>query len=375
MAVTVRVTRAQALGFRAARHGLVGDAGAEGVLGLGLQDTATRSAALALSARRVDALDGRRMVFLWSVRGARHLHRAADLGLFAEALTLVDDADADARFGELGKRLHAGGGSSADAVEEIAVAMRALLADGARPKGHVSGALRGRLPGAWLYYCAVCGADHLPDGAFRLAALRARVPLEPEQSGRGSMLRPRRSRTPPVDEARAEVVRRHLATHGPVPAGALQRWLGTTPATAKRFAATLPDEVVTVDVDGTRAQVLEADLDALRSAAPHEGVHLLAPNDPWLANGDRALVLPDRGRQKLVWRSLHSPGVVLVDGDVAGTWKGRLTGDVLEIAVSPFAALPERTLADLEAEAERVAKVRGAAQSAVQSVSGGAPRG
>ena len=93
---------------------------------------------------------------------------------------------------------------------------------------------------------------------------------------------------------------------------------------------------------------------------PHEGVHLLAPNDPWLANGDRALVLPDRGRQKLVWRSLHSPGVVLVDGDVAGTWKGRLTGDVLEIAVSPFAALPERTLADLEAEAERVAKVRGA---------------
>ena len=52
-----------------------------------------------------------------------------------------------------------------------------------------------------------------------------------------------------------------------------------------------------------------------------------------------------------------------------------MTGDVLEIAVSPFAALPERSLADLEAEAERVANVRGASQSAVQSVSGGAPRG
>ena len=122
---------------------------------------------------------------------------------------------------------------------------------------------------------------------------------------------------------------------------------------------------MTVDVDGTRADVLEADLDALRSAPPHEGTHLLAAYDPWLANGDRTLVLPDRDHQKQVWRSIHSPGVVLVNGTVVATWKARLTADRLTIDVT---ALAQERRRDLDQEAERIARLRGATRTSPEVI-------
>lgn len=364
MVLVIAVTRAQALGFRAARHGLAGQPGGE-VLALGVQDTGRDSAALALSVRGAwpppdDA------IFLWSVRGARHLHRGDDLELFAQALAVGDDADADARFGALGAGLRAEGGSSAEAVEAVAGEMRALLTDGACTKGDVSGALRGRVPDAWQHWCDGCGAHHLPDGVFKLAALRARVALEPEAGGRGRLLPPSRSsRTKwTVDAARAEVARRYSHLHGPARDGPLQRWLGTTPAAAAVFLSAV--ETVEVHVGGRAATVLDADLDDLLAAADApQCVRLLAPYDPWLANGDRDLVVPEAERQRAVWRSLHPPGVVLDGVEVVGTWRARLAGRRLDVQVDGFGNLAARVRKALDAEAERVAEVRGCAGARV----------
>jgi hypothetical protein len=88
-------------------------------------------------------------------------------------------------------------------------------------------------------------------------------------------------------------------------------------------------------------------------------VRLLPPGDPYLQLRDRDLLVPDRQRQKEIWRMLGNPGVVLVGSEIAGTWRARASGKKLTLTVQPFEGkIPAKAL---QAEAERLAAVRGAA--------------
>jgi hypothetical protein len=58
---------------------------------------------------------------------------------------------------------------------------------------------------------------------------------------------------------------------------------------------------------------------------------------------------------------LGRPGALLVDGEIAGTWRTRASGRRLTITVEPFGALPDPVWRSIEDEAQRVAEVRGAA--------------
>lgn len=66
--------------------------------------------------------------------------------------------------------------------------------------------------------------------------------------------------------------------------------------------------------------------------------------------------VPDRQ----VWRSVHSPGVLLVNGDVAGTWRRRRRGSVLELDVRPFVALAPGLRDALDSKGAAVADAAGA---------------
>ncbi len=87
-------------------------------------------------------------------------------------------------------------------------------------------------------------------------------------------------------------------------------------------------------------------------------MRLLGPFDPYLQARDRTVLVPDKVAHKALWPVLARPGAVLVEGEIAGTWRGRASGGKLTVAVDPFGALPAHAWDQVEAEAERVAAVR-----------------
>jgi len=130
-----------------------------------------------------------------------------------------------------------------------------------------------------------------------------------------------------------------------------------------------PDrKLVEVSVDGSPAWLPADRVDALTSAPPPEVVRLLGAFDPYLQARDRALIVPDKALYKTLWPVLGRPGALFVDGEVAGTWRPRAAGKKLTLTVEAFAPLPPSTWAAIEAEAERVAAVRGAPDVAVTRI-------
>jgi hypothetical protein len=70
------------------------------------------------------------------------------------------------------------------------------------------------------------------------------------------------------------------------------------------------------------------------SRVPGQHVLLLPPRDAYLL-GHRPFLAPDRALAKEVWRPIGSPGVLVVGGEVAGTWRARKSGKALALTVSP----------------------------------------
>ena len=78
-------------------------------------------------------------------------------------------------------------------------------------------------------------------------------------------------------------------------------------------------------------------------------VRLLPPLDPFIQARDKALLVPDPARRKEVWKMLGNPGVLLADGDIAGTWRTKGSGAKLAFTVTAFD--PLRPAVREEAEA------------------------
>ena len=87
----------------------------------------------------------------------------------------------------------------------------------------------------------------------------------------------------------------------------------------------LDDDLVRVKIDNKRYDIPESLVEAVQQAPSPEGVALVPPNDPYLRQVDRALLIPNTTRRKAVYRALSGPGALLVDGEVAGTWRYRRT--------------------------------------------------
>lgn len=93
-------------------------------------------------------------------------------------------------------------------------------------------------------------------------------------------------------------------------------------------------------------------------------MRLLPPSDPLLQGRDRDLLVPDRAHQKALWRALQSPGALLVNGEITGTWRAKLAGKRrLDVEVRPFSSLAPADRAKIGEQAQRVAAVRGVAEA------------
>ncbi|WP_106397879.1 DNA glycosylase AlkZ-like family protein [Actinocorallia populi] len=349
--MSIDVSRDRVLAYRVAAHGLDRTSADPAVLDLGVQNTPYGSARQALAARGT-AEAGTALV--WSVRGAPHLHRRADLGRLAAALWPLSDADATARI--TNPLIKEGAKLGLEAFRRTAEAFRRVLT-GPMGKGEVSTAVSALVPESLTYFCQSCDAVHVSGGLFQHAGLFGGVEVRPE--GRSTVLAPLPDPVPPPEtaEGTAEYVRTFLRLLGPATPAEAARFLGTT-ATALKPA--WPDGLAEVHVAGKRAWFPADSVDALLSAAPPPGLlRLLPPGDPYLQTRDRPMLVPEKAREKQVWRTLGSPGAVLLGGELAGTWRTRLQGKRLDLTVTAFEPLPEHLLAE---EAERLAALRGAGE-------------
>jgi hypothetical protein len=322
------------------------------VLDLGVQDTGPDGAAWALTVRGA-SVPVEDLALAWTLRGAPHVYRRAEMATVAAATAPWSDTDAAKRIFDAARPLKAAGIPILEALDVIAAEMRDIAT---KPivKGDMSTQLTGRLDAPYLRECRPCQAVHTYEQPFRLAALRAGLELEPDTS-------PPVLRRIPRWRGPAASVPQHLD-----PVRGVLRFLG--PATPKlvagyvdapvaEVAARWPEDVETVEVDDQRLDILADDVPALSGAESSGVVRLLGPFDLFLQGRDRDLVVPDATARQDLWRTLGRPGAVLAGDEIVGSWRPRAAGRKLRLAVSIWDGGDPP--AELDAEAERLATFRG----------------
>src|SRR3954467_4671930 len=169
------LTRRQVLGFRMRAQQLDRDSGTiddTAGLDLGVQDTGTDGARWALTLRGVEHPSADDLATVWTLRGAPHVYRRADLPAIATATAPFSDADAGKRIFDAARPLKAAGIPNLTALDTVAAAMREAVSPPAA-RGEMSRRLTAGMAAPHLRYCRPCGATPLYEQPFRLAALRA----------------------------------------------------------------------------------------------------------------------------------------------------------------------------------------------------------
>lgn len=356
--------RGQVLSYRVRAQQLDRPWGAHGdadVLDIGVQDTGPDGGRWALATRGVDvaALPDRDLILLWTVRGAPHLYRRADIADVAAAVAPFSEVDAGKRIFDASKPLKAAGIGNLAALDEVAARMRAVVTT-PTVKGDVSSRLAEVLPEPYLRFCRACDATHLYEMPFRLAAVRAGLELRPGTSPPVLQRIPTfRPAATPAD--RFDLIRAYLRLLGPATPGHVAGYLD---APVREVKARWPDDVVTVTVAGEARSLLAGDQAALESAAAR-GTRLLGPFDLFLQAKDRATLVTDPARAKELWPVLGRPGAVLHDGELVGSWRPRASGGRLTLTVRPWRRLRAGERQAVTAQAEHLAAYRGSSLTRV----------
>ena len=354
----------QVLAFRIHAQQLDRDTGSTAdtaILDLGAQDTGPDGGLWALAVRGVDSagLDAHELATVWSLRGAPHLYRRADLASVAAAVAPFSEADAAKRIFDAAKPLKAAGIPAVTALDTVAEQMHAIVAE-PMLKGDVSTALTGRLDQPFLRFCRPCNATHCYEMPFRLGAFRGGLQLQagtsPPVLERIPGFRPGRGALSQHDTIRA-----YLRLLGPATP---RQVAGYVDAPVKDVQARWPSDAVPVDVGGTQRWVLAADLDRL-TGADAKATRLLGPYDLFLQARDRDLLVDDPAHAKALWPVLGRPGAVLIGHEIAGLWRPRQAGGTLTLAITPWRGFtkPQRTA--VSTQAERLAAFRGVRLGAV----------
>ena len=295
----------------------------------------------------------RSLVKAWTIRGTLHLHPAEELSLwYAARRAVAGEADR----GLPSWRDPAGAVHPVLEAEEVE-AIRAVVWEVLDGRC----LLREELAKEVVKRVGAAPRERLRSGfAFFLGELCQ----GPPQGSRITLVRPDQwiDGWRGVDddaEALREVCRRFLRAYGPATRTELAAWAGISPTHARALLAEIEDEVEGVDLAGRQALILAADSDRLASPPAASGVRLLGGYDAYLDQRDRETLLPDRDLRKRVRRPLGNPGVVLVDGQLAGLWRPEKKGKRLVVNIEPITPAARRAADGAEAEASVVAAHRG----------------
>lgn len=320
-AARLELTREQILAFRR-RVGGLDQRSARGRRSLraaawaGLQDSMPRAALLSLHAR----IDGTkpadwehpRLVQLWGPRFSAYAVPGEDVAPFT--LGRLPDAPAKRRAAN----------EIADRLEAFLAGERVSYADAGRGMGMSPNRLR---------YAAPTGRVLIRwDGARKPVVWTVPAP----------------DRDPA--EARRELARRYLHVFGPTTGESFAGWAGIPRRAGVTAFDALRAELIAVSTPIGDGWALASDESALRSdPAPAAAIRLLPSGDAFflLQDADRAVLVPDAARAAQLWTSRVWPGAVLIDGEVAGTWRRSRE----RVTISPWRRLGRETRQMVEAEA------------------------
>ncbi len=278
------------------------------------------------------ACDAGEIVRSWPLRGTLHLVAADDLGWMLELTASRALASAAARRAALGI-------TGADVDRARAIAVDALAGRRTMPREALLAAFdtagvstRGQRGYHLLWYLAQTGTLVLgaSDGRGQTFALLEDWVSDPRRLDR--------------DEALGELTLRYYRSHGPATVRDLVRWSGLTVRDVRSGLAIAGSRLASVELEGVTYHLAPETLDL---AAPPGRVHLLPGFDEYLLGyGDRTAALAPEHAAAIVpgGNGMFKPTIV-VDGEVAGTWRrtirprdivvdpipfGRLSADVLE---------------------------------------------
>lgn len=223
-----------------------------------------------------------------------------------------------------------------EAVAEVAAALTAIVTR-PTPKGQASAEVTALVRRSLGTPCARCAADHVPDGLFRAAGRQARLVLGAADQ-RATMLHP----TPdhPQDDADHPLQRlldAYFRVNGPTSRTQFRDWMQGGAAVTDALWQDTGASLVRAQVENRRYDLPATLVDDLAGAAPARGAVLVPPHDPYLRQVNRTLLVPGSARRGEVWRALSAPGALLVDGEVAGTWRYRRSDN--ELTITPFDTL------------------------------------
>ena len=257
----------------------------------GLQDSMPRAALLSIHARvegsGPSAWEDPSLVQLWGPRFSAYAVAAGDRGVFTLG-RLPDDGAGRRRAVDTADRLEA------------------------------------FLAGRTMSYAEAGHSMGMKPNELRYAAPTGRVLIRWDGARRPVIWTVPAPDMDPFD-ARLELARRYLYVLGPGTAASFSDWAGIKPQQSHAAFEALAGSIVPVRTPVGDAFVLGADEAAFREAPPDPaaGVRLLPSGDSYylLSDPDRALLVPDEGRREELWTSRVWPGALLVDGEVAGTWR------------------------------------------------------
>lgn len=359
-AVEAEVTWPQVHAFRLQRHHLAQRAPKEDlarvVADIGGAQAQVMSAAELQIAVRVDCTTAdvrkalwtdKTLVKTWLMRGTLHLASASDLPIYIAAMSHAARMRpswlnymqlTEAQFLALGKEIASALNGSPMTREELI----ASVGKGQSPK------VLELLKSGW-------------GGMLKPAARSGALCFGPNRGQSVTFVRPQawlgtwREVNP--DEGTAEVARRYLRAYGPATKSDFVRWWGSWAGVGAAAWKSLTDELVTVSVEGERADVLASDLDALGHATLEESVQLLPAFDPYLMGHTNREHLFERVHASKVSRTAGwISAVVLVGGTVKGTWTHTFEKKVMRIHVEPFRPLTKGVKTEVGRLAEALAQ-------------------
>ncbi len=163
---------------------------------------------------------------------------------------------------------------------------------------------------------------------------------------------------PPMEEALAQLMRRHLHAYGPARVQDFVGWTASTVKECKGPWTALADETVEVEHGGRMCAMLRADYEVASTLEP-DGVHVdfLGHFDTFLLGHKERTEVVDRPYLKRVSRPAGwIMPVVLVNGRAAAIWSvDRKTSKAI-MTIEPFAGLPAGVRPAIRREAKDMAR-------------------